>query len=63
MKSLKRFSEEFEWDEVLKQNRKEGDEDKWSLLEKDLMEVVDKHSGEFVNDSYGVVDAMYQVMD
>ena len=63
MKSLKRFSEEFEWDEVLKQNRKEGDQDKWSLLEKDLMEVVDKHSGEFGNDSYGVVDAMYQVMD
>jgi len=37
--------------------------DKWESLEKDIMNVVDKHSGKFGVDSYGVIDAMYQVMD
>jgi hypothetical protein len=36
---------------------------KWSELEKDLSEVVDKYEGKFGPDSYGVVDAMYQVLD
>lgn len=58
-----RFDEEFDWDEVLKGQRKEGEKDHWSDLEKDLMEIADKYSGKFGPDSYGVVDAMYQVLD
>lgn len=62
MKHIKKFNEEFEWDEVLKNNRTE-DKDKWSELEKDMMSIVDKYEGQFGVDSYGVVDAMYQVLD
>ena len=58
---LKRFNEEFEWDEIL--NNREGELDKWSSLEKDLMDVVEKHKGQFGSDSYAVIDAVYQVMD
>ena len=43
--------------------REEPVMDKWESLEKDIMNVVDKHSGKFGVDSYGVIDAMYQVMD
>jgi len=60
---LKKFSEEFDWDEVLKKNRKGEELDKWSSLEKDMMELVDKYEGKFGSDSYSVIDAMYQVMD
>lgn len=60
---LKRFNEEFEWDEILKNNREESELDKWSLLEKDLMDVVEKYKDQFGSDSYGVIDAVYQVMD
>jgi hypothetical protein len=63
MKHIKRFNEEFDWDEVLKNNRKVEDLDKWSNLEKDMMEVVEKYEGQFGPDSYGVVDAIYQVLD
>jgi hypothetical protein len=63
MKRIKRFNEEFEWDEVLKNNRKPEELDKWSELEKDMMAIVDKYGGQFGVDSYGVVDAMYQVLD
>ena len=63
MKYLKRFNEEFDWDEVLKNNRKPEEMDKWSLLEKDMMELVEKYEGQFGVDSYGVADAMYQVLD
>jgi hypothetical protein len=63
MKHLKRFNEEFDWDEVLKNNRKPEDLDKWSNLEKDMMEIVEKYEGQFGVDSYGVVDAIYQVLD
>jgi hypothetical protein len=61
--AIKKFSEEFDWDEVLNKNREEGEMDEWSELEKDMMAIVDKYSGKFGADSYGVVDAMYQVMD
>ena len=60
---IKRFSEEFDWEEVLKDQRKEGEEDAWSDLERDMVEIADKYSGKFGHDSYGVADAMYQVMD
>jgi hypothetical protein len=63
MKHLKRFSEEFDWDEVLRDQRKEGEGDAWSDLERDMMEIADKYSGKFGHDSYGVADAMYQVLD
>lgn len=63
MKRIKRFNEEFEWDDVLRNNRKPEDLDKWSELEKDMMTIVDKYEGQFGVDSYGVVDAMYQVLD
>ena len=63
MKHLKKFNEEFDWNEILKGNRKPEEVDKWSELEKDLSEVVDKYEGKFGPGSYGVVDAMYQVLD
>lgn len=50
-------------DELLYGDEREPKMDKWEALEKDLMQVVDKHSGKFGIDSYGVIDAMHQVMD
>jgi hypothetical protein len=63
MKHLRKFNElnDFNWDDVLKDER--TSQDKWSELEKDMMELVEKYKGDFGVDSYGVVDAMYQVMD
>jgi hypothetical protein len=65
MKHLKRINElnDFNWDDVLKDGREPKSKDKWSELEKDMMELVEKYKGDFGVDSYGVVDAMYQVMD
>lgn len=63
MKHLKRFNEEFDWEDVLKNNRRPEDKDKWSELEKDMMGIVEKYEGQFGVDSYGVVDAIYQVLD
>lgn len=60
---IKKFSEEFDWDEVLKKNRENDEMDEWSNLERDIMQLVDKYSGKFGVDSYGVIDAMYQVLD
>ena len=62
MKHLRKFNElnDFNWDDVLKDKTSES---KWSELEKDMMELVEKYKGDFGVDSYGVVDAMYQVMD
>lgn len=63
MKHLKKFNEDFDWDEVLKNNRNPKEKDKWSELEKDMMSIVEKYEGQFGVDSYGVVDAMYQVLE
>ena len=63
MKHLKKFNEEFDWDEVLKQNKKPDELDKWSKLEKDMIQIAEKYEGQFGVDSYAVVDAMYQVLD
>lgn len=63
MKHIKKFNEEFDWEEVLKNNRDGKDLDKWSNLEKDLIEVSKKYEGQFGIDSYAVVDAMHQVLD
>lgn len=61
--TIKKFSEDFDWDEVLNKNRNENETDVWSDLEKDMVELADKYSGKFGVDSYGIADAMYQVMD
>jgi hypothetical protein len=63
MKHLKKFNEEFDWDEVLKQNKKPEELDKWSSLEQDMVQIAEKYEGQFGVDTYGVVDAMYQVLD
>ena len=55
------IKEGFEWDDVL------NSDDKWTQLEKDVNDsirpLVDKYSKDFGNDSYAVIDAIYQVMD
>jgi hypothetical protein len=63
--TIKKFSEDFDWDEVLGKNntKKEIENDPWTDLEKDMVELADKYSGKFGVDSYGVADAMYQIMD
>ena len=64
MKHLKRFNEnthDFDWDSVLRNNRQ--DKDKWSKLEKELIELAEKYEDDFGVDSYGVIDAMYQILD
>ena len=43
MKHLKKFNEDFDWDEVLKSNRNPKDKDKWSELEKDMVNIVEKY--------------------
>ena len=53
----KAIKEDFEWDDVL------GSDDKWNQLERDVRDLVDKHSKNFDKDSYEVIDAIYQVMD
>jgi hypothetical protein len=62
MKHIKRFNEndEFSWDDVLKDQRSDG---KWEDLEKDIVALAEKYEGKFGVDSYGVVDAMYQVLE
>lgn len=50
---------DFNWDEVLGNT----EPDKWKDLENDLMKIVDKHSDNFGIDSYGIIDAMHQVID
>jgi len=63
MKHLKKFNEEFDWNDVLKDNRQPEEIDKWSNLEKDMFLIVEKYKDQFGVDSYGVVDAMSQVLD
>lgn len=63
MKHLKKFNEgdEFNWDDVLKDQR--SNEDPWDELEKDIVAIAEKYEGRFGVDSYGAVDAIYQVLD
>lgn len=63
MRYIKKFNEEFDWDEVLRNQRTDNQQDKWSMLEKDMTELVEKYKNDFGVDSYGVVDAMYQVLE
>ena len=62
MKHLKRFNEndEFDWNDVLKDQRSG---DKWGELEKDVVALAEKYEGQFGVDSYGVIDAMQQVIE
>jgi len=50
---------DFNWDEVLGKQR----DDKWERLEEDIFNIMEKYSGEFGADSYGIIDAMHQVID
>jgi len=64
VRHLKRFNEgihDFDWDEVLRNNRQ--NQDKWTKLEKELVELAEKYENDFGVDSYGVIDAMYQILD
>lgn len=54
-------SEEFNWDDIL--GNMSASDDKWAELERDMMELADKYAGDFGVDSYGVADAMHQVLD
>ena len=54
---------DFDWDEHLKG----GSTDKWDALESDLKECIEpiirKHTPGFGNDSYAVIDALYQIIE
>lgn len=56
----------FDWDEVLA-NQGEGGSNKWNQLERELSyciePLIEKYSTDFGNDSYAVIDAIYQIMD
>ena len=56
----------FDWDEVLS-DQGEGGSNKWNQLERDLSSciepLIEKYSTDFGNDSYAVIDAIYQIMD
>lgn len=62
MQHLKQF-ENFNWDEVYRSNRGEDENRKWNNLEMDVKRLVDKYQGQFGLDSYGVVDAIHQVLE
>jgi|TARA_R110000803_G_scaffold117493_3_gene186029 hypothetical protein len=58
---------EFDWDEVLKDQNQGRSPNKWNSLERELSNciepLIEKYTTEFGNDSYGVIDAIYQIMD
>lgn len=55
------LEDEFQWSDVL------GTDNKWDQLEKDVNDsirpLIDKYSKDFGNDSYAVIDAIYQIID
>lgn len=53
------FDYNFDWNKVLKRDKSE----KWKELEKEVMQLIDKHADDFGVDSYGIVDALYQILD
>jgi hypothetical protein len=63
MRHLKKFENinDFDWDRVLKKDRKS--QNKWESLEKELMALTEKYKNDFGVDSYGVIDAIYQILD
>jgi len=62
MNHLKQF-ENFNWNDVFKDNRSDDENRKWNNLEGDVKNLVDKYQGQFGVDSYGVVDAIHQVLE
>jgi hypothetical protein len=54
---------DFEWDDVLG----DGSNDKYHNLERDLSEciepLIEKYKNDFGRDSYGVIDAIFQILE
>jgi len=59
--------DDFSWDQVLGNQSEDNESDRWSNLERDLSSciepLIEKYSTDFGNDSYAVIDAIYQIMD
>jgi predicted transcriptional regulator len=53
---------DFDWDSALR-GEGEGNDNKWNSLEKDVKGIVDKYQNDFGVDSYGIIDAIHQVVD
>lgn len=58
---------EFDWDQVLGDQQQGRSPNKWNSLERELSSciepLIEKYSTDFGNDSYAVIDAIYQIMD
>jgi hypothetical protein len=58
---------DFSWDDVLKDQSQGRNPNKWNRLERELSTciepLIEKYSTDFGNDSYAVIDAIYQIMD
>ncbi len=58
---------EFDWDQVLDDQQQGRRPNKWNSLERELSSCIEplikKYSTDFGNDSYAVIDAIYQIMD
>lgn len=67
IKEDKKNLNEFDWDQVLGDQNLNNVGDKWNSLERDLSlciePLIEKYSNDFGNDSYAVIDAIYQIMD
>lgn len=58
---------EFDWDQVLGDQQQGRSPNKWNSLERELSSciepLIEKYATDFGNDSYAVIDAIYQIMD
>jgi hypothetical protein len=58
---------DFSWDEVLANQNQGRNPNKWNSLERELSSciepLIEKYAIDFGNDSYAVIDAIYQIMD
>ncbi len=61
-KIMKESTYDFDWDSVLGNS-----DDKYRSLERDFSNciepLIEKYKDDFGSDSYGVIDAMFQIMD
>jgi uncharacterized protein YllA (UPF0747 family) len=67
IKEDKKTLNEFDWDSVLRDQNQGRNPNKWHSLERDLSDciepLIEKYATDFGNDSYAVIDAIYQIMD